>query len=361
MEQLNRIGDSGSVRIIGDTVANVIDNPVVTKFLRKMSRLVPTMVNSGAHLMKLMKIRMYLIFIFILFVFSLVVALLIVLIYCIRPKLPGPCHSIDYKTYFAKTYVPDFLKSLKTFNNGLPKYAENLCGSSLAITPTSQFSLSTTSTSSRILQETINATSTIANLDESTLTDNLRLYFSYYQCLDEYSSLPYSQFCPTALANEKKFRESSGEYVVQKNALEKFKTDFLKPIEIIRNSTLAMSTIAATQNLERQPWYSKEASNWILSLHQMRMYLNDYFESMNSMAMNRIEDKTGINIWIIYFLPFMKDIFRHKIPKVWKTLRPEKNKYDALWNKGWTWLGNFIKNLPSKIYNNAFDSSKSRS
>ena len=350
------IAKSETFNIVGNTLTDTLNNPKITKQLKRAAKVVPVLIDVGSQLMKMGRFRIKVALFLIFLVFALIVFIIVILVFYFRPILPSACHSIDYRTYYSKKYVPGFRESLKMFQKFLPKYATSLCGSSLTIVPTSQFSIPVSTRSAEIIQRTIVATNSLVNIDDATMNECLRLYFSYYQCFDQFKKPPYSLFCPSAICKEDAFRVTTGEFEIDEGEVEKFKRDFVRPLELLRNATLAMSKIAESQNLQSQSWYSadsREASNWILSLHQVRMNLNDYFDAMNSMAMNRIVDKSGINVWIIYFLPFVKDILQNKIPNAWRSLRPTKDKFQALWDKGWTWLIKFISELPTKIFNKA--------
>lgn len=294
----------------------------------------------------------FLVSLFFLVVIVIVGILLYLLVFYARPVIPGLSHSSDFDAYMADNYYPDFVTTLKIFSRDCARYAgPTLRGDSCIMpTRTSRFSVAWSS-SLEVASSASNSASILLRNDDQTLQKALKTYFTHFRCFASRNDIPYSFFCGSALSHNPDFCDvARGGRVLNMDKVTQFETDFVSHIEIIRNACKSISTSADDlTDLTNSDWYrsdSPRAFEWVMSAHKLRMYLNEYHLQINESAMSRVTDKFAMNTWILFYIPFVNDILRYRIPEVWRKVPSRALRLMDVWKKGWTRLGNFIVNIP---------------
>lgn len=301
------------------------------------------------------KVHLFVYAVFGLVVIVVVIVLILALFFYVRPVIPGVCHSSNFDEYMTNDYYPDFIATLRVFAQDVRQYAAyTLTGETGRILsrPTSRFSRALSSFNDIATSAATSALALVA-FDDITLTKNLKTYFSHFRCFASRSVLPYSFFCSSSLSSNPDFCSIGTGRKLDMIKVTVFETSFVVHIENLRNATKSISMSAnATQNITSNSWYvanPKKAFDWVMSAHKLRMYLNEYHAQINESAMSRSTDKWGINTWIIYYVPFVSDILRFRIPEIWRTLPSKAQSLNNVWNKAWVNLGNEIAKIPCKM------------
>jgi hypothetical protein len=281
----------------------------------------------------------------------LAIALIVFLIFSMRPVVPAPCHSFDFESFMNDEYLQDFARCVRVFRAGID-YADNvLRGNVESIVPpaTSKHSEPMRSLG-RIREVGSGAADVLIRYDDVNLAKNMRVYFNHYRCL---CSDAYKTVCNGTLVQVPEFREPGKGRKVNQVAVDAFEAGFVRPVEMLRNACYAISACAdGAQGLTDEPWYvadPQRAFAWLTAVHKLRMYLNEYHEQIVFSSMSRANDRFFLNSWILYYFPYVIDIFQHRIPEVWRAWPARFLSYFKAFREAWTRLGNIIANLPCNI------------
>lgn len=297
---------------------------------------------------------------FILLAILAIFLLILVLVFYARPIVPAPCHSMDYDKYMNSDYIPDFIEALHVFGRNTRYYADRvLHGDSKHILDartikTSRFSKDWKDFGSVAVDVATNVQKLLARSD-ADLARNILLFFAHYRCFTSRMEVPYSWFCGASLSHNEEWTDTvKGGRILDQKIIKVFETDVVTPLEILRNGTRAISESidGDITGIMESDWYRadpQQAFEWIMSAHKLRMFLNEYHKPINEAAMSRIPDKFAINTWILYYVPVVADIFKYRIPQIWREMPTKYLAMHRMYTHAWAALGDFIVNLPCTI------------
>lgn len=353
-----RQGSTSSQQGVGDGGPSAMED--VTNPVSILDRLCKNIIQSAKSIVdSVPSVSIFFMCIIILLAILVIILLILVLIFYARPVIPTPCHSMDYSTYMTDEYIPDFIAALKTFGSNARYYADRvLHGDAKRIIPAiipaakaNRFGMELRNFMNVSIDVAANARQLLSQSD-LTLSKNLLLYFDHYRCFTSRKGIPYSWFCGAALShNEEWVDTSKGGRILDEARITQFENDFVKPIEILRQGVKAISDAidGDLDNIVTADWYRanpREAFQWVLSAHKLRMFLNEYHGALSDAGMSRIPDKFAINTWILYYIPFVVDIFKYRIPQIWASLPQKYTMLHGMYVRGWAALGDVIVNLP---------------
>lgn len=282
----------------------------------------------------------------------------IMLVFKVRPVIPQLSNSTDFDGFMNEDMLPDMVDCIRVFARDAGRFAPQVLKSTLNLAavaprPTSRFAPSFGSFA-QVASVAQSAAGTLNALDDATLKRNARMYFDHYRCFCFRNDLPYVFFCGSALTHAPEFTVPGRGRLLNKDAVAQFEGAFVTPMEQLRCACQAISASAAAQvgSLTREAWYTgdpKAAFAWLTAAHKLRMYLNEYHEQVHESAMSRITDRWAINTWILYYVPYVADVIRHRIPELWAALPGRFVGYYNSWQGAWGRLGDVIINIPCNM------------
>jgi hypothetical protein len=144
---------------------------------------------------------------------------------------------------------------------------------------------------------------------------------------------------------------SRGGRVLDNNKVLLFEENVVKVIEALKSSVLAISNAAESnfRNIREASWYSADpskAANWIMAVHKLRLYLNEYHTVLVESSMSRVPDKLAINTWVLFWIPFVSDIIQYRIPEIWRRVPGKYVSMFNIWTRAWEALGNALIKIP---------------
>jgi hypothetical protein len=285
-----------------------------------------------------------------------VALLAILLLFHARPVLPVIWHSMDFDKVMQQEYSPSFVQELRVFAQDAGRYARPALRGVTQGPSTSKFSDAYAKERRRgrpdVAADAYDAAMALVRFSDDDLVKNIRWYFEHFRCYAHGETFPYSTLCRSSLkAND--FWVNKADNTLNERETLAFAKNIVTPMEILRNATKAISTsLDGTADYTNEAWYRadpRRAFRWVMSAHKLRMYLNEYHRGINLSAMSRIKDTFAWNIWIIYYVPYVADIFKHRIPAAFKTLPQRFTFFFNLWMRWWAKLGNIIVNIPCYI------------
>ena len=154
------------------------------------------------------------------------------------------------------------------------------------------------------------------------LREELERYFKFYHALQS----PANYLNKYDLRNDPALL-SDGD--LDADLHEAFMSAVFEPMEQLRSglgdASEALRSPAVNDRLPSRAWYTPTAAKLIGDVHMLHLLLNVYFVAKPSKDQGDIyymyqTRKTGMPmaIWTLYFWPYVRNIFVHRIPNTWK-------------------------------------------
>jgi hypothetical protein len=141
--------------------------------------------------------------------------------------------------------------------------------------------------------------------------------------------------------------------VSQQQQVKKFEEEVTGPLISLRAACVGLSTglHGRVGDVTKADWYRKNPKRgfeYVAAIHKLRLYLNDYSDEFSKSALSRVNDQFSINMWILFFTPFVKDILA-AIKDIWENFGRIFLGAYKMYDDGWKALGRFIINMPCRI------------
>ena len=181
-----------------------------------------------------------------------------------------------------------------------------------------------------------------------TLQLDLHTYYQYFSTLRDLDAPVASVFAKRDALNERRFNDGG---LLNRKAVEEFQKGFSEPYENFLGAVASVSRkVTDWERLSEQPWYNDAIFEFLTRVHQVRLMTSpEYTEQMvRSYDMRKGEPMVlQFNIFTLYWVPVVRDIFVVNIPNHWKrfpaTFLGVYNGFLGLWGK----LGPAIMKLPA--------------
>ena len=293
----------------------------------------------------------------ILIVIITIIVFIVMLVMYYRPIIPLISHSYDYDKFMDDEYYPDLISSLKVIKEHTFRFGRKIMTgeSSKIVTPGAY-------PGSETINKVQAAAVKLLEVGDLQLQRNLHLYFTHQMCVTKRGETPYNFFCKSSFCTDPEFRKSaSSPELISKIAVQwdeekvaAFEENVVKPVHILREGckNISIKAFESADDMMNKEWYqvdSLTAFTWVAAIHKLRIFLDNYHDQISLSAMSRVNDTFSINIWIIFYTPFIKDIFQHHIPAIWRNLNKIRIQLYTIWDAGFKWLGRWIINMPCRI------------
>jgi hypothetical protein len=194
--------------------------------------------------------------------------------------------------------------------------------------------------------------------DRGSLSEDLKLCFKYYRALSSISTAPgmpgdLAHYNPgyiqgIDLAADEAFVD------VQSSALDlgkvaKFYEEVFRPLTAVRDNAVELSKqLGDLCNLAEAGWYGAGQAVMTMSIHTLRLYLDDYLTDISfSYETRKKGNRTAI--WTLYYVPYITDIYKKRIPAYWKQMPKRFIAANKAFSSGWDKLGVTIGLLPCRM------------
>lgn len=290
-------------------------------------------------------------------VLMVVVAVAVYLVVNVHMRLPWPMHAAPYEDYNDKhvTQMQDLMRYLvdKSGTHGrfvmpaLPGGGQcslDVANRHYAHLPSQhRFPPHIVATAGRVLD--LCACLLKRNLDEDLLT-----YFSYVDALRDMGWLSRIE-----LRNAPQFAVEGD---LDARLINEFNAGMVRPMQALRSALDQLSrAFHAAPQVRDEPWWTDDAFEYVAHVHELRLLL-DYQPSISESFVSR---KKGMPmaIWTAYYLPYVLDIYKKRIPEKWMRSHLDFVFWMTLLMNLWASLGEFISLIPCKLaYINAEDRAK---
>lgn len=348
-----RIGDSPAARTPDASNAVILATQAMGKVLPLPLRIITIVVPMLAGILSAVLILGGCI---------LLIYLLIVLVFYARPVAPLPCRSYDFDATMRNEVYPEIIDAIRTFRDGVQRFAPFVFTQELSLVAPAP----NKEQQGRITEAYRAAEAILRDKDDEQLRRMLYLYFTHQLCIRKFDDYPYSSFCKTSMTVHEEFRKDETERDLDMGKMKKFKTDFVDHMQTIQNfvgtpcgkekkkgercSNMSERAAQFPQMATNAKWYAnerKQAFAWVMSVHKLRLYLHFYHEELCRSAMSRVPDRFSMNLWILFFTPYVRDLFR-KMGEAFLSWPEKRVAMLRLWCRGWTALGEWIINMPCR-------------
>ena len=254
-----------------------------------------------------------------------VLLIVLYLVYRINPRWVTVSHSEDLETYM-KGYLADLVGLLETLRDGARRHS----GSWLA-RATGQPDL--VAKLHAQLEEVVGGATSSGGKDngrQGSLAADLAIYFTFYNSLTNDNWATRSDI----RNNLKQFAEDDGTLHI-----DGFKESVVTPMDNLGKTLVKISDALAQApglgdlRAAVTPWTPDRVA-YATALHQLRMMLDQKTE-IAAMAMTRRWMATAI--WTVYYIPWVMEVFKNRIPGYWKKF-PKRYAAAVLSGTNW-WLG----------------------
>jgi hypothetical protein len=257
-----------------------------------------------------------------------------------RITVISPCHSSDFGSLMDAEICPQIVSNLNTFANGLDMYGPYLA-------------------SAADLAALKNAIATLMTLQDLTsdttseLKSTIYRYYAFYECFRENANgAILKTLCPSFLSSDPGFQRTDVSARSSDDAkVSNFIETKFKPMALIAAQVASISAAAHYQG-GNGAWANVDQTasyKWLLSVHRLRLFFNEYRENVSSMAMTRLPDPWHMSMWILYINPYLASIFTVYIPETWTKFPTFQYNTMVISRNFWKAAGTFIYNLPCNI------------
>jgi hypothetical protein len=218
------------------------------------------------------------------------IAVAIYLLYKRHPRPLWISHSTVFEEYMDHDYLPAVVSNMRTLNAGLPTASARLFGGDAVGQATGALR---------------------ALLARPDLHGDLRRYLQYKKALMD----PQRKLNTADLRNDAAFMADGD---VDSNLVGSVVVGVVAPVAALRSAVRMLSNLLS-QSTGTRDWkaFSEAEVRVATAVHMLQLLLNDYHDDILFSYATR---KSGmpLAIWTLYFWPYVKDIFTHRIPDIWK-------------------------------------------
>lgn len=189
--------------------------------------------------------------------------------------------------------------------------------------------------------------------NDQQFESNLTTYFKFYKSIKRYFSRPRKgincarSFAKQELLHDERFKGKDDD--LDETKVENFHKDVFMSFEKLRQALLTLSSELSTWcGMYHQIWYDPAIHEFVTQIHHLRMMLIDYHGQIvtsydtRKTAMSTLQ----FNIFSMYYAPYAADVYRRRIPKIWKKFPRNFLNAFKVAERGWTWVGKKIAQVP---------------
>lgn len=200
-------------------------------------------------------------------------------------------------------------------------------------------------------------------MERPLIRDEIVRYLKYYRSVQNPTNI-LSKF---DLRNEPELCTDGD---IDADVLDEFMEGVFAPLEKLREAiattSQAISDPIVNDSLPQKEWYAPHVCKLVSEVHTLHLYLNIYFvgnpqKSQDDIYFMYQSRKTGIpmGMFTLYYWPYVKDIFSHRIPNAWTSLPENLMRYSESMEKSWIYAGRWLVMLPCKLaYNDPAERTK---
>lgn len=191
----------------------------------------------------------------------------------------------------------------------------------------------------------------LMNRQSDELEEELRIYYKFNFTIKHLRTFLLGYFAQQDILNEPRFeKKDSGIY--SRKAVQEFKDNIMDPYDDLSETVKDMSKELATwEGMYHQEWFDEDCVRFITHIHTLNLMLNEYRDQIiHSYNTRKATSFTmQFNIWVLYWVPYIKDVFLYRIPAVWIAF---PRHFAMMWNgviDGWAAMVRQIRLVPCRV------------